>query len=48
LPSNLSSFHKADLLQGAIIIFSSMFLNELGCESDVSLHPGSVRYQTLL
>jgi len=29
MPSNLSSFHKADLLQGLIIIASSMFLMNL-------------------
>ncbi|GJC98954.1 eukaryotic membrane protein family [Colletotrichum higginsianum] len=29
IPSNLSSFHKADLLQGAVIICSSMFLMKL-------------------
>jgi hypothetical protein len=29
MPSNLSSFHKADLLQGAVILFSSMFLMNL-------------------
>ncbi|KAK2012116.1 eukaryotic membrane protein family [Colletotrichum eremochloae] len=29
IPSNLSSFHKADLLQGAVILFSSLFLMKL-------------------
>ncbi|GKT52362.1 endoplasmic reticulum membrane protein 65 [Colletotrichum spaethianum] len=29
MPSNLSSFHKADLLQGAVILFSSLFLMKL-------------------
>jgi len=29
MPSNLTSFHKADLLQGAVIIFSSMALMNL-------------------
>ncbi|KAJ9144104.1 Eukaryotic membrane protein family [Pleurostoma richardsiae] len=29
MPSNLNSFHKADLLQGAVIIFSSMALMRL-------------------
>ncbi|KAJ0348056.1 hypothetical protein COL26b_007292 [Colletotrichum chrysophilum] len=29
IPSNLSSFHKADLLQGAVILCSSLFLMKL-------------------
>ncbi|WYZ41119.1 hypothetical protein EsH8_V_000014 [Colletotrichum jinshuiense] len=29
MPSNLSSFHKADLLQGAVILCSSLFLMKL-------------------
>jgi hypothetical protein len=47
MPSNLSSFHKADLLQGAIIIFTTMALMHLDAsrmyhfirgQSDVKLY----------